>query len=527
MDMSTSEPTNSDLRNQLKSIEKEIQELYLLDTIPWVIGYSGGKDSTATLQLVWWALSKLKPSERKKTVHVISTDTLVESPVVSAWVDLSLSRMREAAAKNQMPIEAHLLQPEISQTFWVNLIGRGYPAPRQNFRWCTERMKIQPSNTFIRNMVRANGEAILVLGTRKAESVRRASTMAKHEKRRYRDKLSPNAALPNSLVYTPIEDWTNDDVWMYLMQVPNAWGHTNRDLMTMYRGASSDNECPLVVDKSTPTCGNSRFGCWTCTLVDKDRSMEAMIQNDQEKEWMAPLLDIRNELAKLHPETGKWDDSDRRDFRRMNGRVQIYEAHDGTLKPIPGPYTKKWREHWLRRVLETQTDVREDAPEVAKNLELIRLEELREIRRIWLTEKHEFDDAVPRIYKEATGLDFPDPTVAQNSLGPTEWALLNEVCGGDDLLLELMSKLLNTEQQFLTMSRRIGVYKELENILNRYGFKDREEAVTEALGHKRGQIGIDAEDDSLSDPLIRRIDGPDNSDHQLPLEMSGTKAEQR
>ena len=75
-----------------------------------------------------------------------------------------------------------------------------------------------------------------MLGTRKAESSARARTMSKHEKERVRDRLSPNASLPNCLVYTPIEDWSNDDVWMYLMQVPNPWGYNNKDLLTMYQG---------------------------------------------------------------------------------------------------------------------------------------------------------------------------------------------------------------------------------------------------------------------------------------------------
>ena len=90
------------------------------------------------------------------------------------------------------------------------------------------------------------------------------------DRKRLRDRLTPNAGLPGSLVYTPVESWTTDEVWMYLMQVKNPWGHSNRDLMTLYAGASADNECPLVVDTSTPTCGNSRFGCWVCTMVEKN-----------------------------------------------------------------------------------------------------------------------------------------------------------------------------------------------------------------------------------------------------------------
>src|SRR6266436_5078250 len=101
---------------------------------------------------------------------------------------------------------------------------------------------------------------------------------------------------------TPIEDWSNDDVWLYLMQVRNPWGHDNKSLLGMYQGASEGGECPLVVDSSTPSCGSSRFGCWVCTVVDKDRSMEAMIKNDEEKVWMTPLLDFRNELGDFSAE---------------------------------------------------------------------------------------------------------------------------------------------------------------------------------------------------------------------------------
>ena len=166
------------------------------DAIPWVVGYSGGKDSSATLQLVWLAIRDLPPEQRTKTVHVISTDTLVEQPLVAAWVDASLAKMRAAAREQGLPIVPHKLTPEIENTFWVNLIGKGYPAPRNKFRWCTERLKIQPSNKFIREVVRSNGEAILVLGTRKAESQKRAATMGKHERRRSATGSRPTPACP-------------------------------------------------------------------------------------------------------------------------------------------------------------------------------------------------------------------------------------------------------------------------------------------------------------------------------------------
>jgi DNA sulfur modification protein DndC len=272
------------LARTVQALAEEVRDLYLCDAVPWVVGYSGGKDSTAALQLVWLALRDLPPEQRQKPIHVISTDTLVEQPLVAAWVDTSLARMRRAAEVQGLPLTPHKLTPEVEDSFWVNVIGRGYPAPRQKFRWCTERLKIRPSNHFIRSVVHEAGEAILVLGARKAESEARARRLQKQAVRRVRDQvLRPNANLPNSLVYTPIEDWSNDDVWLYLMQVKNPWGHDNKSLLGMYQGASEGGECPLVVDTTTPSCGSSRFGCWVCTVVDKDRSMEAMIKNDEEK----------------------------------------------------------------------------------------------------------------------------------------------------------------------------------------------------------------------------------------------------
>lgn len=469
--------TVAELVENIQSLTTEIQDLYCLDAIPWVIGFSGGKDSSTVLQLIWNAIASLPPEKRIKPIHVISTDTLVENPIVSAWVRNSLERMKVAAQKQGLPIEPHLLQPQIQDTFWVNLIGKGYPAPRTQFRWCTSRLKINPANHFTREMVRANGETILVLGTRKAESSKRAATMEKHQAGRVRDRLSPNASLPNSLIYTPIEDWRNDEVWIYLNQWQNPWGQSNKDLFTMYRGATADNECPLVIDTSTPSCGDSRFGCWVCTMVSKDKSMEAMIQNDEEKEWMQPLLDIRNELDVEN-------DRDRRDFRRLTGNVQLFERNvDGeiSVEPIPGPYTKEWRETWLRKLLAAQTQIRRTAPEQLRDITLITPEELSEIRRIWLEEKHEFDDSLPRIYREVTGEVFRDsrPGTDNSLLGSDEWAVLEEICDSDAMHLELMAKLLDTERQYRTMARRNGIYDALEKCFETSS-RSKEEAIANA-----------------------------------------------
>ncbi len=461
-------------RGTIDEISQRIRDLYLADKIPWIVGYSGGKDSSATLQLVWYAIAGLPGKARQhKTIHVISTDTLVEQPVVRAWVNRSLALMREAALNQGLPIEPHRLTPETKNTFWVNLIGKGYAAPRRNFRWCTSRLKIDPANRFIQNVVTRHGEAILVLGTRKAESQQRAQNMKRYEEKRIRDWLSPNGALPNSFIFTPIEDWTNDDVWFYLMQFRNPWGVSNKELLAMYRGASADNECPLVVDTSTPSCGNSRFGCWVCTVVSQDKSMEAMIQNDWEKVWMTPLLELRNEIGSLN-ENGVLDDWDRRDFRRITGRVEL----DRKGRAIHGPYTKEWREYWLRRLLQVEAEVKKNCPEEMGTLQLITDDELREIRRIWVEEKHEFDDSLPRIYKEVTGREYPYLNDLKiGPFGKPEWDLLKEACGEDDIFFELQASMLDVEQRASGFTLRRSVVDRLAALIQRAYFSNEEEAV--------------------------------------------------
>ena len=281
----------------VNGLMETIRNLYLADDIPWVIGYSGGKDSTATLQLVWLAIQELPPEDRNKTIHIINTDTLVESPVVARWAQQSLEKMRQASAEQGLPFVPHRLTPDYDNTFWVNFLGKGYPFPRKKFRWCTDRLKIQPVNKFVKEKIAEHGEIIMVLGTRKAESANRARTMAFYEKKRVRELLSPNPTLVNELVFSPLSEWTDDDVWIFLMQYKNPWGYSNQELLTLYKGATADNECPLMVEKNLPSCGKSRFGCWVCTMVESDKSMEAMIANDDEKAWMTPLLEFRNEFG--------------------------------------------------------------------------------------------------------------------------------------------------------------------------------------------------------------------------------------
>lgn len=459
-----------------EQIVDEIRELYLSDAIPWIVGYSGGKDSTASLQLLWIAIASLPQSQRVKPIHVISTDTLVENPIIAGWVEVSLQQINLAALRQQLPITAHRLTPSLENRFWVNLIGKGYPAPRPKFRWCTDRLKISASTKFIQELSENHGEAILVLGQRRGESQARDKVMDQY-KYSTRARLSKNKdpRLSRVWVYPPIESWTSDDVWEYLITQSNPWGIDNQELFSIYRGATPDSECPIVVDTTTPSCGDSRFGCYVCTMVTQDKSMQAMIQNDDQKQWMQPILDFRNKnLA--------GEDRSVRDFRRMNGRLTVFR--DGL---VHGPYTQAHRAKLLRELLLTQKVVRNaDGNQDSQLIELISIDELDEIRRLWVEDKGEIEDLVPRIYTEVFGAEYPGKNLEQSPLDATDLVLLEEVANEVDAeaaqeLYKLTRSLLAVQFQTIESHKRSKHLDRLEDVLRHYAFRNEDEALEFAL----------------------------------------------
>ncbi|MDC0569838.1 DNA phosphorothioation system sulfurtransferase DndC [Gammaproteobacteria bacterium] len=476
---------------KVDTLLERIQELYLSDNVPWVIGYSGGKDSTAIAQLTWMALSTLDPKQKKKPVYVITTDTLVENPVVSSWVNASLEAISVAAKKQEMPFSSNLIHPDVKESFWVNLIGKGYPAPRANFRWCTDRLKIKPSNRFIEQQINENGEVILLLGVRRAESSARAGRMDKRKK--VQEDLYPHDTMKNCLLYAPIEDWSNDEVWTFLMQNKNPWGARNQDLQTLYASATEDNECPVVVDTSTPSCGNSRFGCWVCTLVTEDKSMTAMVQNDADMEWMMPMLSLRNELDYRSEEKRKIE-RERRDFRRMSGAVSSYTDVSGKLAHVPGPYSQDARIHWLRRILEVQQAVRKHqaTPDDLKNIELITLRELEEIRRTWLEDKRETEDFLPDIYEDVMQEKYKGKLRFTSSPFSKESLEVLRDCCENVMQYQMLRNLLDIENQYRAKGNRRGINTDLKNQANKDAFSDAAEALIELEKREEKRIEMES-----------------------------------
>ncbi|EHH09266.1 3'-phosphoadenosine 5'-phosphosulfate sulfotransferase [Mesorhizobium amorphae CCNWGS0123] len=347
---------------KLGGIMSQLKDEYLHEhSTPWIIGFSGGKDSTLLAQLVLEMLLSLPPRRRNRTVHVVANDTLVESPVIARHLDQVLERIRKAIMPLRLPVVVAKTVPEVDQTFWVNLIGRGYPSPSRVFRWCTDRMKIAPTTTYIKSQVAESGEAILLLGVRRTESTQRARSVERYDNG---ERLNPHNSLQNCFVFKPIVELTTDEVWQTLLQSSPPWGGTHRELVTMYRNAGGG-ECPLVTDKSeAPSCGtaSSRFGCWTCTVVEKDKSAESFIEAGYGD--LEPLLEFRDWLKAIR------EDGSKRSATRRNGTLNF--VGEGRL--IPGPFTLDARREILDRLLAIQEEV---------GIGLISTEEIGAIRKIW------------------------------------------------------------------------------------------------------------------------------------------------
>jgi len=415
----------------IKDLYNEVQQVYLSDNRPWVIGYSGGKDSTATLQLVWYALSSLPKVKLRKPVYIISSDTMVETPVVADVIRDSLIKINSHSKATSLPFSAHLVKPDAKDSFWVNLIGRGYPIPSLLARWCTDRLKISPANSFILEKVAEYGEVLLVLGVRKQESATRAQVINLRTIKG--SLLKRHSSLTGAFVYAPIVDFSVQDVWDYLIDIRSPWGdeQTNKDLFELYKSANAG-ECPLVIDNTTPSCGNSRFGCWVCTVVKKDHSMRSLVKSGEK--WMEPLLKFRDVLQILSEPSMK---PLYRDYRRRDGRVYFKkgkyanERDNGSQNDIQRELAwgqtridrgfgqsalEKFRDMGLevrendtglpQILLRTLLCVQLNIQKVSSDTELISIDELEAIRSLWRNEQGDWQDSVPIIYREVFNRDI-------------------------------------------------------------------------------------------------------------------------
>lgn len=514
------ESFDKDINTKMSVAIKNIKDVYLSDNRPWIIGYSGGKDSSTVVHLVLKALLELDKRDLTKHVYIISSDTLVETPLIKNTLDVNLSRIYDSAKKLGLPVTTHKVQPEISETFWVNVIGKGYPTPNQTFRWCTDRMKIDPANRFIKSIVNQNGEVVMLLGVRKGESSSRDRVLEDHTIEG--SLLMKHSTLQKAYVFSPIKEFTIDDVWQVLLNDPSPWDADNEGLYRLYSDSSST-ECPLIVDKdikeTNGSCGNSRFGCWVCTVVNEDKALSGFIKSGES--WLNLLLEFRNWLTDIR------DDREKRNKYRTNGSVyflnvtfdgkhvvinqkgkrskieidvatltdsngskwEVFETKSEALSFIQknnisldseeeirvlvhdfegysilglGSFTFQTRMEILRKLLTTQKRLLD---EYNIEYDLITYDEIIEIGKIWVSQG-DLELAVKKIYEETTGKEFTSDFEEVGFISGEYLDQLSELCKNNNVDISVVKKLLYLEKHNYNSGKKNSIKTKISSILN-------------------------------------------------------------
>lgn len=358
---------NTDNRFQVfEDIIEEMTYVYKHDERPWLIGYSGGKDSSMLVSLVVDMVMRLPENKRTKKIFIVTSDTGVENPIVKRYMHLSSAKINEFSSKYNANIKADIIYPDIAQSFWSLVIGLGYPTPEPpGFRWCTERLKILPMNRYTNRIIDQYGEVVLLLGVRKAESLTRKRSISARE---IEGKLLvPHSDISKAYIYNPLTEIKNELVWEYLLKDDgiSSWGVDMKYLFSLYQGENLGEEQSVIgqVDKDKiPVTGNSRFGCWCCTIVKVDKSLQRFIDNGSKE--LVPLREFRDWLVSIR------QNPEFRDNKRRNGKV--YQKSNGEYGF--GPFKLSARQEILRRLLILQRDT---------GFELITNDELKMIDTLW------------------------------------------------------------------------------------------------------------------------------------------------
>lgn len=439
-----------------EDIIKEIMIVYNHDTRPWLIGYSGGKDSTLLVSLVYEAMKRLRDAGGvlRKKVYVITSDTMVENPIVKNYMHSSSDSINKAAKRDNINMQAEIIYPEAEQTFWSRVIGLGYPTPEPpGFRWCTERLKINPMNKFVNERIKESGEIIILLGVRKGESLSRLKTISARE---IEGKLlNMHNDIANAYVYNPITEIPNELVWEFLLKedCKSPWGSDMKYLFNLYQGENLGEEKSVLgeIDRDKiPVTGNSRFGCWCCTMVKEDKSLQNFINKSKDKkevEILTLLRNFRNRLLEMR------EDSELRDTKRRNGSV--YKKSDGSFGM--GPFTLEARRIILEGLLELENKT---------GLELITEVELKVIDKMWDEEGDLTCRTLVDTYSKVKGRKLPWDEYKVPRFDNEAIIAIKEVSDKHDIPVELITKLIVSVDTNKHITRNNKMQKSFDQIVN-------------------------------------------------------------
>ena len=294
----------------LMKYEQQIIELiflYMYDNRPLSIAYSGGKDSTVTLDISLKALLLIKEiygvNELSKKTFVLFSDTLMElDPVIDGIIE-SLDNVRDFCDTHNLNVQVEKVSPELKNMFWSLIIGKGYILPNSNNRFCSERFKIMPQQQKIEEILSKFNGFIAITGQRRDESADRNKRLEVHT---IEGSFKTHDYM-NCHSYTPIEHFNSNQVWDYIYLHSFNWVNKNY-LGKIYAEASNDgDECRSLLmgfEANMPGCGKSgRFGCWICPLhFNKDKTL---INLGKKHSYLQKMEKFRNWL--VEDATGKWD----------------------------------------------------------------------------------------------------------------------------------------------------------------------------------------------------------------------------
>ncbi len=295
-----------------------------------MIPFSGGKDSTLVTLL---AADYLMRRRRGPKLVVVYADTLQELPQMRKTAEAMLGHLRRVGAASELDLEVHTVVPELKDRFWVKMIGRGYPPPGPIFRWCTDRLKIWPSKPY----VFTGRKTAVMTGVRLGESAHRTGQLMSGCRTggECGQDFWMRQDTAGSLVsyFAPVLKWRACKVWDFLHLIAPSAGWPTNGVFELYGGTTL------------------RFGCWNCSLVTKDRAAEALMERE-------PGSGVRE----LHGFREFMIEQSKRPENRL--------MRDGHM----GPLSLEFRKELLDRLTKMGD---------ATGLQLITVEEVREIHRTW------------------------------------------------------------------------------------------------------------------------------------------------
>lgn len=272
-----------------------------------VIAFSSGKDSSSLANLVLNTAREMKEKGFKPMpILVVHSNTGVEQPEIAQLAKDELAKMRTFAKKHGLEVEVRIGQPTLSASFPVRVIGgRGLPSFPDSRADCSTDWKVAVNTRLIDQAYKDLSkredvkDVVVMTGVRQDESIARDQRIKKRGE--VAEGVWENDA--GKLRASPILDFTVDDVWEYLgycaAGVEESYSDFS-DVMRIY-AAAGGSSCVVVADMQSANrksaCG-ARFGCWACSRVATDRSMDNLIESDQARySYLRPLAALRNFIS--------------------------------------------------------------------------------------------------------------------------------------------------------------------------------------------------------------------------------------